>query len=130
MCWCTQNECVESPWSMQPLSMFVYPSLDNATGETRRISWSLSMFSMIRRVYLALGHIQAFQASIRVQLSRGIPKPFFSHVSDIVTGWPLLSNRIMAGTFGYHRLPKPTALLLLLLLAGAPLTHDGTNLCM
>jgi hypothetical protein len=36
----------------------------------------------------------------------------------------------MAGTFGYHRLPKPTALLLLLLLAGAPLTHDGTNLCM
>ena len=123
---------------MQPLSKFVYPSLDSATGETRRISWSLSMFSMIRRVYLALGHIQPFQASIRVQPSRGIPKPFFSHVSDIVTGWPLLSTLITAGTFGYHVLPQPTALLLLLL-AGAPpvtmrkllsLTHDGSNVCM
>jgi hypothetical protein len=85
---------------------------------------------MIRRVYLALGHIQAFEALIRVQPSRGIPKPFLSHVSDIVTGWPLLSTLITAGTFGYHVLPQPTALLLLLLLAGTPLTHDGTNVCM
>jgi hypothetical protein len=79
-------------------------------------------------VYLTLGHIHAFQASIRVQLSRGIPKPFFSHVSDMVIGWPLLSTHITGGTFGYHLLPQPTALLLLL--AGAPLTHDGTNVCM
>ena len=81
-----QSEGAESPWSMQPLSKFVYPSLDSASGEIRRISWSLSIFSMTKRVYLALGHFQAFQASIRVQPSRGIPKPFFSHVSDIFTG--------------------------------------------
>ena len=112
---------------MQPLSKFVYPSLDSATGEIRRISWSLSIFSMTKRVYLALGHFQPFQASIRVQPSRGIPKPFCSHVSDIFTSLPLLSTLITAGTFGYHVFSQPTALLLLL--SGAPMTHDGTNVC-